>query len=106
MKTHQPPEIRHATVGITINGRTGDLLVDGTTDRDADDVALLAVVNEWKARPNATGRANILNQQGLKVANDADRDVVYGSSTTNAVDWFFTALTDVMMRKEAVDLLR
>jgi hypothetical protein len=68
-----------------LRGQGGDdLLAAGTTSRDADDAALLAVLAEWEARrdPAVTG----LKLNDRTVYDDTSRDDLAGGS---GADWYF-----------------
>ena len=73
-----------------------DILIGGTTDHDANDAALLAILAEWTQRTPIDDRiANLTNGGGLNgavllaigetVHDDDDQDTLYGGSSS---DWF------------------
>ena len=73
-----------------------NILIGGTTDHDANDAALLAILAEWTQRTPIDDRiANLTNGGGLNraihlaigetVHDDDDQDTLYGGSSS---DWF------------------
>ena len=93
-----------------LSARSGDLMVGGTTSVDNNNVALLAILAEWKsATPIATRRTNILAMGavggigGLNI-NDSAIDLLYGSA--DADDWFVgTTTQDRINNKSGNDKL-
>ena len=89
-------------------GAAGDILVAGTTN--GDDTGLQAIVNTWKTvTNNATAKVAraAIKTGGLSVSADvpATRDILYGSPTTDAVDWFlYSAAEDLVTRAGVEDL--
>jgi len=97
-------------VDTLLGGADDDILIGGTTSHDANDVALLAIMSEWK-RTDLTGTA----EQQYKLRTDRLRGTVTGGlngayhlkSTTVfddgaadsltgdlGLDWFFAQLAD------------
>ena len=81
-----------------------DILIGGTTDHDANDEALLALLAEWTRRAPIDDRiANITNGSGLNgsfilalgktVHDDEDQDTLHGGWSS---DWFLFFDDDVL----------
>lgn len=97
-----------------LRGGHGDtVLIGGTTDHDANDHALLTLLDEWSSSSNyatrvnhLTGRAGGKNSSCFLNANtvhdDAVRDLIYGSS---GMDLFFQSPLDTIFGKQRKERL-
>ena len=85
------------------------LLIGKTTDFDANDLALLAILNEWNSSANyatrvghITGNSGGLNGSyffnAITVHNDYNRDTLIGSS---AMNMFFQGFGDTVGKKKS-----
>ncbi|MFN0021470.1 MAG: ExeM/NucH family extracellular endonuclease [Pirellulaceae bacterium] len=88
-------------------GRGEDILIGGTTDYDANDAALAAILGEWNA--SASYLSRIANLQSLSFAyslnnstvdDDGDDDRLQGGQ---GLDWFFAHLTGKKNEKDKLD---
>lgn len=98
-----------------VGGPDDDILIGGTTSYDFNDVALLALLDEWNSERSylsrisniQTGSGPILEgtgfllEEGNTVLDDGDSDKLTGSS---GLDWFFFGPEDKVTGKKKGEL--